>query len=131
MPALQVKDFPGDLYLDLKACANAEDRSVSQQTLHILRQYLKAYRQLGGRTDWKVVPVELVPDEGKARSRTQEEERQERIEQRQKLPSSAFTSFRNSMFRTIFHLLPRSYAKCVKSATIRSRRNWRASDDRA
>lgn len=85
MPALQVKDFPGDLYLDLKACANAEDRSVSQQTLHILRQYLKAYRQLGGRTEWKVVPVELVPDEGKARSRTQEEERQERIEQRQKV----------------------------------------------
>ncbi|HIT45359.1 MAG TPA: hypothetical protein IAC28_04610 [Candidatus Aphodovivens excrementavium] len=85
MPALQVKDFPGDLYLDLKACANAEDRSVSQQTLHILRQYLKAYRQLGGRTDWKVVPVELVPDEGKTRSRTQEEERQERIEQRKKV----------------------------------------------
>lgn len=85
MPALQVKDFPGDLYLDLKACANAEDRSVSQQTLHILRQYLKAYRQLGGRTDWKVVPVELVPDEGKTRSRTQKEERQERIEQRKKV----------------------------------------------
>ena len=85
MPALQVKDFPDDLYIDLKACANAEDRSVSQQTLHILRQYLKAYRQLGGRADWAVVPVELTPDGGKTRSRTPEEERQERIERRKKV----------------------------------------------
>lgn len=85
MPALQVKDFPDDLYLDLKACANAEDRSVSQQTLHILRQYLKAYRQLGGRVDWMIMPVELVPDDGKARARTSEEERQERIERRKKV----------------------------------------------
>lgn len=31
MPALQVKDFPSDLYEDLRACASRQDRSLSQQ----------------------------------------------------------------------------------------------------
>lgn len=47
MPALQVKDFPEDLYEELRACASRNDRSMSQQTLRILREYLRAYREYG------------------------------------------------------------------------------------
>lgn len=45
MPALQVKDFPADLYEDLRACAAENDRSISQQTTSILRSYLAAYKR--------------------------------------------------------------------------------------
>lgn len=44
MPALQVKDFPTDLYEELRVCAQSQDRSISQQTTHILRAYLRTYR---------------------------------------------------------------------------------------
>ena len=40
MPALQVKDFPPQLYESLRRCAAEEDRSIAQQTVHILRVYL-------------------------------------------------------------------------------------------
>lgn len=53
MPALQVKDFPSDLYDDLRECAAGQDRNISQQTVHILREYLQAYKQLGGSIGWK------------------------------------------------------------------------------
>lgn len=33
MPALQVKDFPDDLYAKLKECAARNHRSMSQQTV--------------------------------------------------------------------------------------------------
>lgn len=45
MPALQVKDFPADVYDELRNCANSEDRSISQQTVHILRKYLALYKE--------------------------------------------------------------------------------------
>lgn len=85
MPALQVKDFPDDLYAELKECAANEDRSISQQTLHILRQYLKAYRQLGGRVEWAVAPREQPPVGRDARMQAAEAERQQRIERRKKV----------------------------------------------
>ena len=85
MPALQVKDFPADLYEELRACAAAEDRSISQQTVRILREYLKAYRQLGGRTDWVVVPAERAETRPVSRRQTAEEERLARIEHRKKV----------------------------------------------
>ena len=47
MPALQVRDFPDDLYAELKNCAAEEDRSISQQTVHIVREYLSARKRLG------------------------------------------------------------------------------------
>lgn len=59
MPALQVKDFPPDLYEDLRACAAQQDRSISQQTVRILREYLRAYRQVGERATWEARVVEL------------------------------------------------------------------------
>ena len=40
MPALQVKDCPQSVYDQLKQCAVDEDRSLAQQTLHILKEFL-------------------------------------------------------------------------------------------
>ena len=98
MPALQVRDFPDDLYAELKRCAAEEDRSISQQTVHILREYLKAYKRLAGRSDWMVVPkTEAQTSDlgGGAHSSPKREsyycdtatevERQARIEKRRKI----------------------------------------------
>lgn len=41
MPSLQVKDFPEDLYEELKEYAAEEQRSVSQQTIYCLREHLR------------------------------------------------------------------------------------------
>ena len=40
MPALQVKDCPHDVYEKLRECAAEENRSISQQALTILEDYL-------------------------------------------------------------------------------------------
>lgn len=98
MPALQVRDFPDDLYAELKSCAAKEDRSISQQTVHILREYLKAYKRLAGRSDWMVVPkaeTNVSGLGGGAHSSSKREsyycdtateaERQARIEKRRKI----------------------------------------------
>lgn len=58
MPALQVKDFPSNLYDDLRECAAEQDRNISQQTVHILREYLQAYKRLGGSVAWKASEAE-------------------------------------------------------------------------
>ena len=85
MPALQVKDFPEELYDELRACATAEDRSISQQTIHVLREYLRAYRELGGRTGWVVSAGEAAPARHGERQRIAEEERAARIERKRKV----------------------------------------------
>ena len=41
MPALQVKDCPSDVYERLRACAAEENRSISQQALTIIENYLR------------------------------------------------------------------------------------------
>ena len=40
MPALQVKDCPTEVYEELRRCASLENRSISQQALTILEDYL-------------------------------------------------------------------------------------------
>lgn len=40
MPALQVKDCPIEVYEELRRCAARENRSISQQALTILEDYL-------------------------------------------------------------------------------------------
>lgn len=40
MPALQVKDCPTEVYEELRRCAARENRSISQQVLTILEDYL-------------------------------------------------------------------------------------------
>lgn len=40
MPALQVRDLPPQVYEDLKACAEEEHRSIAQQALVAIEDYL-------------------------------------------------------------------------------------------
>lgn len=40
MPALQVKDCPESVYDELRICARDENRSISQQALTIIEEYL-------------------------------------------------------------------------------------------
>ncbi|MDO4400782.1 MAG: hypothetical protein Q4D27_07540 [Coriobacteriia bacterium] len=40
MPALQVKECPDELYERLRECAARENRSIAQQTVTILEEYL-------------------------------------------------------------------------------------------
>ena len=40
MPALQVRDFPPEVYEELKACADEEHRSISQQALVAIEDFL-------------------------------------------------------------------------------------------
>ena len=42
MPALQVKDCPNEVYDRLRICAAEENRSISQQALTIIEDYLNA-----------------------------------------------------------------------------------------
>lgn len=83
MPALQVRDLPQDVYDDLKAQAEQEHRSMSQQTIVLLQQALQAgkqsaQQQVGARrvsyedslAGWRYPP---------------DETREERIERRKRL----------------------------------------------
>lgn len=40
MPALQVRDFPEHLYEELRICAQREYRSIAQQTIVAVQDYL-------------------------------------------------------------------------------------------
>jgi len=40
MPTLQVRDLPEDVYIKLNMIANEENRSISQQTIVLLRESL-------------------------------------------------------------------------------------------
>lgn len=40
MPPLQVKDCPTEVYESLRACAARQNRSIAQQTLTIIEEYL-------------------------------------------------------------------------------------------
>ncbi|WP_139651575.1 hypothetical protein [Raoultibacter phocaeensis] len=85
MPALQVKDFPSDLYEELRECAAAQDRNISQQTVHVLREYLRAYRRGGNSATWTVRPAVEQPEAPtRAKSRA-EETAEERIARRKKV----------------------------------------------
>ncbi|MDO4290614.1 MAG: argininosuccinate lyase [Eggerthellaceae bacterium] len=43
MPALQVRDFPDDMYEQLKECAAREHRSIAQQTIAFVEQGIRQY----------------------------------------------------------------------------------------
>jgi hypothetical protein len=47
MPALQVRDFPAELYSCLRDCAKREHRSISQQTIIAVREHLDNKRARG------------------------------------------------------------------------------------
>ena len=46
MPLLQVRDIPEDLYETLSRVAEAENRSISQETIVLLRKALKLNSEL-------------------------------------------------------------------------------------
>lgn len=85
MPALQVKDFPPDLYEELKDCAAQQDRNISQQTVRILREYLLAYRQMGSSAFAGTRPPEAARQWYGGLGETPcESEREARIERRRR-----------------------------------------------
>ena len=45
MPLLQVSDFPGELYDSISRVARAENRSIPQQTIVLLKKALKASQE--------------------------------------------------------------------------------------
>lgn len=51
MPALQVKDCPASVYEQLRACADEENRSIAQQTLTIIQDFLAARERDAGRSE--------------------------------------------------------------------------------
>ena len=48
MPALQVRDFPEDLYEELRAYAQRQHRSIAQQTIVAVQDYLAEKEKGGG-----------------------------------------------------------------------------------
>lgn len=81
MPALQVKDFPEDLYEELRACATEECRSVSQQTVYMLREYIRHREVFEAvkNAKWALPYVtDLLPE-------SEEMQRQARAERRRKV----------------------------------------------
>ena len=46
MPALQVRDFPEDLYEELKKCADRNPRSIAQQTIVAVEEMLERQNEL-------------------------------------------------------------------------------------
>lgn len=81
MPALQVKDFPDDLYEELRECAAQECRSVSQQTIYALREFLrmhKAYQSVKNALWAAPYVADLLEDK-------ERQERQERAKRRREL----------------------------------------------
>lgn len=80
MPALQVRDFPDELYEQLKAYAASQHRSVAQQTIVAVEQMLahpEASHYWNGERLYRA--VRPIPDFDT------EEERAARIEKRKKL----------------------------------------------
>lgn len=84
MPSLQVKDFPEELYTSLRDCAIQQDRSISQQTVHVLREYIKRYEHL--KCDDASIFASEQPPIGNT---PPEDEREERIERRKALFAEA------------------------------------------
>lgn len=80
MPALQVRDFPDELYEQLKAYAASQHRSVAQQTIVAVEQMLahpEASHYWSGERLYRAVRPQFDFDT--------EEERAARIEKRKRL----------------------------------------------
>ena len=90
MTALQVRDFPADLYEELRSCAREQDRSLSQQTVHILREYLQAYGQAKDDAELTVRTAACrigdATDEGEGAAARRTERRRKTFEEIDALP---------------------------------------------
>ncbi len=56
MPALQVKDCPSTVYEQLRTCASEENRSISQQALTIIEDYLNVRKDACGNSASEPIP---------------------------------------------------------------------------
>lgn len=54
MPALQIKDCPSEVYERLRNCAREENRSISQQALTVLEDFLDMRDGLKTATDMRM-----------------------------------------------------------------------------
>ena len=79
MPALQVRDLPADVYEELKVSAESDCRSVSQQTVFILREYLAFRRKFGNRVFLGAAELVQVPQVDNRERRRIEYERLRQI----------------------------------------------------
>ena len=61
MPALQVKDCPADVYERLRKCAEEENRSISQQTLTIIEDYLAMRDRMRASAEKRPGDAPLIP----------------------------------------------------------------------
>lgn len=82
MPALQVRDFPDDLYEQLKAYAASQHRSVAQQTIVAVEQMLEA---ADAQHYWDGRELHRLERRSRYLDYDTEEERAARIEKRKKL----------------------------------------------
>lgn len=57
MPALQVRDFPDELYVQLKECADNEHRSIAQQTIVAVEEMLRARASAAERREGGSAPA--------------------------------------------------------------------------
>ena len=57
MPALQVRDFPDELYAQLKECADREHRSIAQQTIVAVEEMLRARSSAAERQEGGAAPA--------------------------------------------------------------------------
>ena len=60
MPALQVRDFPDDLYEQLRALSARNHRSIAQQTIACVEQFLKLSDSIGSQSG-EVLNDSLIP----------------------------------------------------------------------
>lgn len=82
MPALQVRDFPDELYEQLKAYAASQHRSVAQQTIVAVEQMLEA---ADAQHYWDGRELHRLERRSRYLDYDTEEERAARIEKRKKL----------------------------------------------
>ena len=82
MPALQVRDFPEDLYEELKNAADRDRRSIAQQTTYLVEQALHRHpaQQTAGYPASGSLPAEGLLNPGRVYET--EASRQARIEKR-------------------------------------------------
>lgn len=60
MPALQVRDFPDELYAQLKECADNEHRSIAQQTIVAVEEMLRARAAAAEQREGDSAPVDAA-----------------------------------------------------------------------
>ena len=90
MPALQVRDFPEDLYEQLRVFAAANHRSMAQQTIIAVEQMINGAAQDAAASDSAGAPIIDFDTEAKRQARIQRyrelskriDESNERIRQR-------------------------------------------------